>query len=136
VTTRYVLSAAIGDSPLALVAGSSTGFTLTDFDVAITGTGSGTLSIGRASDVVSGETGTEWNFYPFDAADDAAQASAVVNPSEYSGVSGVNLSWGLMGPSAGPVGLIRYPVVVAPAASLILLYTGPDSLIFNLFIEE
>lgn len=134
-TTRYALSAGIGSAPLALLAGSSVGFTLTDFDAAITGTGSGTLFLGCVGDVVSGETGTEWNFYPFSAADVTAAASAVTNPSGYSGVSGINLSWGLVGP-AGPTSLIRYPITVAPSAALILMYTGPDSLYFNLFIEE
>lgn len=135
-TTRYVLSAEIGSAPVALSAGSSAGFTLTDLDAAITGTGSGTLFLGCVDDVVSGSTGTEWNFYPFNAGDSAPQAYAVASPSGYSGVSGVSLSWGLTGPSSGPASLIRYPVVVAPAAALILMYTGPDSLVFNLFIEE
>lgn len=135
-STRYTLSAEIGSAPVALLAGSSVGFTITNLDAAITGSGSGVVFLGCVNDVVSGETGTEWSFYPFDASDSAAQAYAVTDPSGYSGVPGISISSALTGPSADPANLVRYPIVVAPSAAMLLTYTGPDSLVFNLFIEE
>lgn len=129
---RYCLGAGIGSSGVVVLTVGSQGLTITDFDVTVLdGSGSGTVNIGYATSVVGG---TPWQFLPLREQDPAALSSALAIPTSFSARVGLSLGWALIAPTAGPVKLLRYPIVAAPGSQLYI--EAGLAIQMNLYVEE